>query len=62
MLVNIKITYSLYKLTHIAEYLQCIEFFTIGNFIMHLVLHEFVLTMEKVFKNKIRSFERHRLQ
>lgn len=50
MSVNIKITYFLYKLTHIAEYLQCIELFIVGKFIMHLVLHEFVFTMNKILK------------
>ncbi len=52
MSVNIRIIYSFYKLTHIAEYLQCNESFTMGKYIMHLVIHEFVLTMNKVFKNQ----------
>ncbi len=59
MSMNIKITYSLYKLTHIAEYLQCNELFAIGKYIMHLVLREFVLTVNKVSKNQIRWCKRH---
>jgi hypothetical protein len=51
--MNIKVVNSLYKLAHAAKYLQCNELFTIGKYIIHLVLHKFVHAMNKIFKNQV---------
>ncbi len=55
--VNIKVTCSLYKLAHVAKYLQCSEHFIIRKSIVHLVLHKFVHAMNKIFKNQVRWVE-----
>jgi len=57
VLVNIKVTCSLYKLVHVAKYLQCSEHFIIRKSTIHLVLHKFVDAMNKIFKNQVRWVE-----
>jgi hypothetical protein len=52
--MNIKVAWLLYKLTNVVEYLQCNELFAITfQFMMHLVLCEFVLVVNEVLKNQI---------
>jgi hypothetical protein len=49
--IGIKITFSLYKLRHIVDYLKCDELFVISKFFVNMVLHEFVSTFNVVFRN-----------
>ncbi len=51
--VNIRVACSLYKLAHVAEYLQCSELFTIRKFTFHLVLHKFIHVMNKIFNIQV---------
>jgi hypothetical protein len=51
--VSIMVACSLYKLAHIAKYLQCSDLFAIGKSTFHLVLHEFIHAMNKIFNNQV---------
>ncbi len=56
--IGIWVTYFLYKLAHNGtKYLQCKETFAIGESIIHLVLHEFVVVNNGVFIKHIKWLE-----
>ncbi len=59
--MNIKVACSLYKLAHVAKYLQHRQLFTIGKPTIHLVLHKFVHAMNKNFKNQVQWAEKDNL-
>ncbi len=54
ILINICIACSLYKLIHGAKDLQCSDMFVTRMSIIHLVLQEFVFSMNKVFGVEIK--------
>lgn len=45
---------SLYKLAHAFKYSSCSELFNIKKSTIHLVMHEFVCTMNSIFKNQMK--------
>lgn len=51
--VGIRVKCFLYKFFHGVDYLQCSEMFTIGKSSMNMVLHNFVFTINEVFRNQI---------
>jgi hypothetical protein len=56
VLMNICVACNLYKLVHTFQYLHCFEFFAIKNFIVHLLLHEFVCVANVVLKIQLKWF------
>jgi len=54
VLMNIHVAYSLYKLAHAFKYLNCFELFDIKKSTVHLVLHEFMCTMNYILKNQMK--------
>jgi hypothetical protein len=61
VLLSIKVAYSLYKLTHAFDHLQCNKHFVIWKSIVHLVLHEFMHVMNDIFRNQIQWAQRKNL-
>lgn len=54
MPMSIYVACNLYKLVHASKYLHCFQFFTIMNFIVHLVVHEFVCATNVVLKIQLK--------
>jgi hypothetical protein len=52
--ICIRLTCSLYKLSHGIEYLQCNEMFTIGKSLVNMVLHKYVHVVNVMFKSQIK--------
>jgi hypothetical protein len=50
ILVGIRVVCLLYKLAHGVDYLQCNKMFAIGKSSVNMVLHEFVVVVNVVFK------------
>jgi hypothetical protein len=57
VLMSIHVTCSLYKLVHAFKYLSHSKLFDIKKLIVHLVLHEFVCTMNSISNNQMKSPE-----
>ncbi len=54
ILVVIKVVCLPYKLAHGVDYLQCTEMFVIGKSSVNMVLREFVVVVNVVFRTQIR--------
>jgi hypothetical protein len=52
ILIGIKIACSIYKLTHIVDYLECNKLFVINKFSVNMVLHVFVTILMLCLETK----------
>ncbi len=53
ILIDIKVVCSLYKVAHKVNYLQCSELFVFSKSFVNMVLHDFVVDVNVVFRNQI---------
>ncbi len=53
ILIDIEVVCTLYKVAHEVNYLQCSELFAFSKSFVNMVLHEFVVDVNVVFRNQI---------